>query len=106
MGASAQAQRERRRLTRSRPLPGLQGEAVTGDLYPTKTRLQLLDDVDVGFVCGFEDDVFNTRGTRSVKVTAQMRELERAGWVERPEGSAYYRLTDAGRVIRDGRSLS
>lgn len=80
---------------------------MTGDLYPTPTRLDLLDQVDAGRVYHAElGGDFVGDGANLLRVTVRLAELEAAGWVERPALSAYWRLTDAGRVIRDRRSLS
>lgn len=73
------------------------------DLYPTKTRLALLRDVDAGNVLdGITDDhvwlVDNPEPPR--KVCARMREMEAAGWVE--QGEPFWRLTDAGREVLGG----
>lgn len=82
------------------------------DLYPTKTRVQLLMDVADGLVvadarsetiwrdetlAGFYDPLTATRA----KVTARARELEDAEWIQL--GRNYtYKLTDAGRAVLAG----
>lgn len=70
------------------------------DLYPTKTRLQLLDDVDAGRV--FRDALGIDYISGGRKVAASLHELEAVGWVELLDGSTYWRLTDAGLAIRAG----
>lgn len=70
-------------------------------LYPTKTRRALLWDVGHGFVHDVAGETLLEleQGTR--KVTAQIRELELAGWVERGD-CADWRLTAAGVRVLGG----
>ncbi len=70
-------------------------------LYPTKTRRALLWDVGHGYVHDAGDDTLLEleQGTR--KVTAQIRELELAEWVERGD-CADWRLTKIGAQILAG----
>ena len=80
-------------------------------LYPTKTRLALLADLDNGQVLtditaeGDQGDVIwlypwaPTQWQDRVKVTARVRELERGGWVEQDEAGISWWLTDAGREV-------
>lgn len=90
---------------------------MTADLYPTKTRLQLLADVAAGEI--WQSSNHESWDRQIFKLTARVTEAERAGWIELGEGVAgkvgtpfagasarRWRLTDAGRVILDGRSLS
>jgi hypothetical protein len=81
-----------------------------GDLYPTPTRLRLLaeianaqvltdiardDDQDVILLFADAPTSWQDR----VKVTARVRELEAAGWVEESGSDATWSLTDAGRKV-------
>ncbi len=83
-------------------------------LFPTPTRLALLDAVRAGHVRhgigpdgvpgrrrqpGAWDIHDPFRGPQ--KVTAAIAEMEAAGWVERPDRTAEWRLTDAGREVLD-----
>lgn len=77
-----------------------------GDLFPTKTRLALLDDVANGQVLTDiteDDDVIllfpnaPTEWQSRVRVTARIRELERAGWIH--EDTHSWRLTAAGHTV-------
>lgn len=73
------------------------------NLYPTKTRLALLEAVRAGEVRRYGDsqDYHHTTGR---KLTAAIAELARAGWVEIGEWSAGnipWRLTTAGRAVLD-----
>lgn len=80
------------------------------DLYPTKTRLDLLQDVKDGLICtdgaaiwrderlaGIYDPITATR----TKVTSRAHELEQAGWIKRVDTYSY-RITDAGREVLAG----
>jgi hypothetical protein len=81
----------------------------TSDLYPTPTRIELLQDVSAGLIvaepssetiwrderlAGFYDPFTATR----TRVTAKARELEDAEWIQLG-GSYTYRLTDQGREL-------
>ncbi|TDC82420.1 hypothetical protein E1193_11765 [Micromonospora sp. KC606] len=84
-------------------------------LFPTRTRLALLEGVRQGHVqYGIGPDGVPgaprrqpaawdisdpRRGPR--KVSAAIEEMERAGWVERPDRTAVWQLTDAGRKVLD-----
>lgn len=86
-------------------------------LYPTKTRLALLQDVADGVVSEHYPfhrhsppytDVDRGLGAspRWVKVTARIEEMRRAGWVETPASNGFsmrlssrWQLTDAGRAV-------
>lgn len=81
-------------------------------LYPTPTRLALLREVDARNVCDgslHSDDrhegqtllvpVMHDEPIR--RVTAAVREMESAGWVELPDGHAIWHLTAAGRAVLD-----
>jgi hypothetical protein len=77
---------------------------MIADLHPTWTRLRLLRDVDAGLIRragnGHDYDV------REYKVTAQVREACRAGWIvlgERRDAAAraLYELTAEGRRVLD-----
>ena len=81
------------------------------DLYPTKTRLVLLQDVGAGRVMSdvlAESDVIwlypdaPVSWRDPVKVTARIREMERAGWVREELGT--WVLTDVGWKVLEGRS--
>lgn len=80
------------------------------DLYPTPTRLRLLTEIANGQVLTDitrEDDqdvilLFPDAPTSwqdRVKVTARVRELERAGWAEEFLLGPTWSLTDAGREV-------
>jgi DNA-binding MarR family transcriptional regulator len=77
------------------------------DPYPTPARLALLRNVDAGVVnvAHQEDDtIIDIRD--HYRVTARIREMKDAGWVNwnPAEGSTWYtrvRLTDAGRAVLD-----
>lgn len=78
-----------------------------GDLYPTKTRLALLDAIENGEVTGYpyydSEHVDYFWGTR---VTASVNELIRAGWVTPPPDGERRpdfkpELTDPGRKVRE-----
>jgi hypothetical protein len=74
-------------------------------LYPTKTRVQLLRDIDAGNVItdfweGMTRIVLDDPEAGDLRtVTARVQELERAGWCERHEFGPSWRLTDTGRAI-------
>ncbi|MFI6160360.1 hypothetical protein ACIA59_10470 [Micromonospora haikouensis] len=87
-------------------------------LHPTKTRIALLDQVRAGNVrYGTGPDGVPTRTSirrrpsaawdisdphrGPVKVNAAVDEMERAGWIERPDRTATWQLTDAGREVLD-----
>lgn len=80
------------------------------DLFPTPTRLRLLAQIDNGQVLtditrDDDQDVIwlfpdaPTSWWDRRKVTAQVRELEAAGWVEEFMPGGTWRLTDAGRDV-------
>ena len=75
-------------------------------LFPTKTRLALLRDVARNLVWGDDGDVLAATGDGGRrKVTVQVADMCRAGWV-RPGGlrgdrRRPYELTDAGRAVLD-----
>lgn len=79
------------------------------DLYPTKTRLALLRDVEVGEVWQNSGNGHSTTpGTIGddteplVVVTSRIAEQEQAGWVhlfEHTTGAKQWQLTDAGREV-------
>jgi hypothetical protein len=83
-----------------------------GELYPTRTRLQLLRDVRDGKVgTDITADVERivlwpyapTEWQTQQTVTARVLELEQAGWVRRSASGAAWLLTDAGeKVLADG----
>lgn len=81
------------------------------DLYPTKTRLALLEAVNAGAVLeGISESTEGHTwltfddGTPAVKVTERIRDVFRAGWVWLNEPPVW-RLTDLGReVLERGRS--
>lgn len=89
------------------------------DLYPTPSRVALLQSIDDGAVsekypmgpkpAWSELDNGPGGSPRYVKVTAKVAEMKRAGWVElgsRSHPSMYaprpWLLTDLGRSILDG----
>lgn len=77
------------------------------DLYPTKTRLQLLRDIAAdNVVDGLTDETDGHIWLLDIvtfdpprKVTARVLELEHAGWVEQGPDGATWRLTAAGRAV-------
>jgi len=78
------------------------------ELYPTKTRLALLQAVADGQVyqgTWYQDEDFWADGVRDRNVTARMADLRRAGWVElggRDPGKQWrrlWRLTAAGAAV-------
>ncbi|MFG2059704.1 hypothetical protein ACGFI9_37400 [Micromonospora sp. NPDC048930] len=87
-------------------------------LHPTKTRIALLNAVRVGHVRygrgpdgvpgrRREPGAWNIhdpfRGPQ--KVTAAIAEMERAGWVERPDRTAEWQLTPLGRAVHGVRLM-
>lgn len=80
-----------------------------GDLYPTKTRLSLLDAIDKGKVFGYPhyDSVFVEYRWGGRLVNARIDEVMRAGWAQKgavAPGSFRVELTEAGRkVLEAGR---
>jgi hypothetical protein len=84
-------------------------QPMSSSLYPTPTRVNLLQDVADGLImaepssetiwrderlAGFYDPFTATR----TRVTAKARELEEVEWIQL--GAAYaYRLTDEGRAV-------
>lgn len=91
------------------------GREVTtvADLYPTKTRLDLLrevlaDNVIDGDISlnplhhGHHVLVDPTVGRPHRRVCARIRELESAGWVELPDGTGIWQMTAAGYAVLDG----
>lgn len=75
------------------------------DLYPTKTRLALLQAVAADLVIeGLTEETHgHTWLTDEIdpprKVSARVTELHRAGWVELDYAQAFWRLTDEGRRV-------
>lgn len=80
---------------------------VTMSLYPTKTRVQLLRDVDAGLVMNdIRNQVIDGRVVLIAPkdgfeqtVTARIAELEKAGWAEEDEDGINWRLTAAGLAV-------
>lgn len=77
-------------------------------LYPTKTRLALVRAVANGQVATdvtADDDLiwlypnYPTEHDTRRRVTHDVRELERAGWVEEDQAGVFWRLTGAGRAV-------
>lgn len=88
---------------------------MSGDLYPTKTRLGLLAEIANGQVLTditADDDVIllfpwaPTQWQDRVKVTARVREMERAGWVETDTAGVTWQLTERGRAFLDAAAPS
>lgn len=86
-------------------------------LHPTKTRIALLDAVRRGAVqYGIGPDGLPGRRRQPAawdisdphrgprRVTAAITEMERAGWVERPDRTAVWQLTAAGREVLDAQA--
>lgn len=82
---------------------------MTADLYPTPTRLALLQDVADGLiVCELRSEtiwrderlagIYDPLTATRARVTAKARELEDAEWIELG-GQYTYRLTQAGRDL-------
>lgn len=86
---------------------------ATTDLYPTRTRLALLDDVHMRRVISYPSPTTNK--PRTVKlilpgqkprlVTRDATEAEHAGWIRladttRPTGGIEYQLTELGEALR------
>ncbi len=77
------------------------------ELYPTKTRLDLLRTVNAGDVMeGLTEDTQGHTWLTSYtdparKVCARIAEAEAAGWVELNEPNPVWALTDAGRAVLD-----
>lgn len=82
-----------------------------GDLFPTKTRLALLDGIAAGEVTGYpyagsdHVDYFYRDGS---KLTAKVNEVMREGWVRKgkpfrdsPTSDFPVELTDLGRKVRE-----
>lgn len=70
------------------------------DLYLTPTRRELLEAVhEERVIDGIEDPHtwLVEEGYPNRKVDARIEEAERAGWVELPKGTPFWRLTAAGR---------
>lgn len=73
---------------------------MNGDLYPTPTRVDLLDEVAAEHVYRYDGhDYVEADGQRFRKVTAALAEMERAGWVVVNGGR--WDLTAAGEAVRD-----
>jgi len=75
--------------------------------HPTPTRLALLRDVAAGNVIlaggrkpAATLQAANRQAARRVDIP--IGEMERAGWIERPDRTAAWRLTDAGREVLGG----
>lgn len=75
--------------------------SYSSELYPTKTRLQLLADVLAGNVFDSSDRIVAVNLGHWVTVTKRIEEMQRAGWVER-RGFTHWGLTDTGRAVLDG----
>lgn len=87
----------------------IEGSArAMSDLYPTPSRVALLQDIADGLVveadtaawrdealAAFYDPFTATR----TKVTARVREMVAAGWVEHDTATGMYWPTDAGRAV-------
>lgn len=77
------------------------------DLYPTKTRIALLRDVDDGTVVySANSGVLNTATLPPTQVLDAVIELRQAGWIavdfsRGTLGSYPYVLTDTGRAVLD-----
>ncbi len=71
---------------------------MVSDLYPTKTRVALLEHVETGRV--FRDVIGDDYISADRKVNARIVEVERAGWVQLDKTDTW-RLTDAGRAVLD-----
>lgn len=81
------------------------------DLYPTRTRLALLQDVDDGqvvFAPG-QGGVLNLATTPPTQVVSATAEMRRAGWIDVDLdegadvlGSYPYAVTDTGRAVLAG----
>lgn len=72
------------------------------DLYPTKTRRNLLRAVDNHRVVAANGIVlWHTDGGYNQRCEAKIRELEQAGWVRGAE-SGVYELTEDGRGVLAG----
>lgn len=88
---------------------------MTADLYPTPTRLRLLDQIansQVATDITEDGDVIwlwpdaPTSWQDRVKVTARVRELETAGWAEQSHGM-WWIPTDTGyAVLRKSRETT
>jgi DNA-binding transcriptional regulator PaaX len=78
---------------------------VADSLYPTKTRLALLQavaDNDVWKIADGDTIDLIEGGHSERRVTAAIAEMERAGWVALHDVGRW-ELTDAGRAVLDGR---
>lgn len=82
------------------------------DLYPTQTRLALLQDVKDGLIVAdvrsedvWRDErlagIYDPMTATRTKVTARVRELEEAELIQLG-GNYIYRLTDTGRAVLNG----
>ncbi len=69
-----------------------------GELYPTRTRLALLEQVEAGRV--FRDVIGDDYISADRKVNARIAEARHADWVELDKHETW-RLTDAGRAVPD-----
>lgn len=84
---------------------------MAADLYPTKSRLALLEAIAQGHVYDLHDDerdtitTFDTTGAEdgipARRVTARVDEMVRAGWVCIGRDDVTWELTDAGRAVLD-----
>jgi hypothetical protein len=68
-------------------------------LYPTPARLALLDDIAASNV--FRDAIGDSYISGHRKVTAEIRDMQTAGWVSLPpgDGTRTWQLTPYGRAI-------
>ncbi|WBB94234.1 hypothetical protein [Verrucosispora sp. WMMC514] len=75
--------------------------ATKRTLHPTKTRIALLDEVRAGNV--FRNAIGDSYIAAGRKVTAAIREMERARWVEQDDSRPgdYWRPTTTGREVLD-----
>ncbi len=75
-------------------------------LYPTPTRLALLQDIAVRDVIegiNGEDGIFVLNSLDEPRrVTAQIEQMARAGWVELDDAHLYWQLTAEGRRVLGG----
>lgn len=82
---------------------------MTVDLYPTPSRIKLLDAVRLGLILDDPRDGHTYwaefEGLAPYRVDARVREAERAGWIELDQATAInWRLTAAGtEVLRRAR---
>lgn len=74
------------------------------ELFPTKTRRNLLTAVHRQRVTRSPAGVVMRRGDHGFKTRAEaaVREVEAAGWVQLGDDGGTYELTDAGRAAMGG----